>query len=165
MAKKIESTLKNWEQVDNALKTLAELNIKKTKLEGEQTIQINEIKAKIQAEAKGIDAEIKSLEKDITRFTESHKDEFTKTRTKKLNYGTLSYKITRKILCSAVGEAIKSLKALKLDFCLRVKEELDKDKLLADVDESLLLKAGITVKKEDRLKIEPNIVKIAANLQ
>ncbi|MGN1124596.1 MAG: host-nuclease inhibitor Gam family protein [Candidatus Gastranaerophilaceae bacterium] len=164
MAKKIESTLKNWEDVDASIKQIAELSINKTRLEGEQTLQINEIKKNTAQKAKGIDLKIKELEKDIERFTESHKNEFTEKRNKKLNYGTVSYKIVKRVCCTCVEEAIKALKALKLDFCIRTKQELDKDRLLADVDENTLLKAGITIKKEDKLRIEPNFEKIAATV-
>lgn len=162
MAKKIESTLKNWDEVDASIKKIAELNINKTRLEGEQTLQINEIKKNTAEKAKGIDLKIKELEKDIERFTESHKDEFTDKRNKKLNHGTVSYKIVKRVCCSCVNEAIKSLKALNLDFCIRTKQELDKERILAEVDENTLLKAGITIKKEDKLRIEPNYEKIAA---
>lgn len=76
----------------------------------------------------------------------------------------MSYKIVKRVCCTCVEEAIKALKALKLDFCIRTKQELDKDRLLADVDENTLLKAGITIKKEDKLRIEPNFEKIAATV-
>lgn len=164
MAKKIESTLKNWDEVDASIKKIAELNINKTRLEGEQTLQINEIKKNTAEKAKGIDSKIKELEKDIERFTESHKDEFTDKRNKKLNHGTVSYKIVKRVCCSCVNEAIKALKALNLDFCIRTKQELDKDRIMAEVDENTLLKAGITIKKEDKLRIEPNYEKIAATV-
>lgn len=164
MAKKIESTLKNWDEVDASIKKIAELNINKTRLEGEQTLQINEIKKNTAEKAKGIDSKIKELEKDIERFTESHKDEFTDKRNKKLNHGTVSYKIVKRVCCSCVNEAINALKALNLDFCIRTKQELDKDRIMAEVDENTLLKAGITIKKEDKLRIEPNYEKIAATV-
>lgn len=164
MAKKIKSTLKNWDEVDASIKKIAELNITKTRLEGEQTLQINEIKKNTAEKAKGIDSQIKELEKDIERFTESHKDEFTAKRNKKLNHGTVSYKIVSRVCCSCVNEAIKSLKALNLDFCIRTKQELDKDRIMTEVDENTLLKAGITIKKEDKLRIEPNYEKIAATV-
>lgn len=164
MARKMESTLKNWDEVDASIKQIAELNINKTRLEGEQTLQINEIKKITAEKAKGLDFKIKELEKDIERFTEAHKDEFTEKRNKKLNHGTVSYKIVKRVCCTCVTEAIKALKALNLDFCIRTKQELDKDRLLADVDENTLLKAGITIKKEDKLRIEPNYEKIAATV-
>ena len=44
MSKNTENVCNNWTEVDLALKKLAELNICKTKLEGEQTLKINEIK-------------------------------------------------------------------------------------------------------------------------
>ena len=55
---------------------------------------------------------------------------------------------------------------LNLDFCLRIKEELDKDKIKeANLDANTLIKIGVSIVKEDKLTIEPNMVEIAANIK
>ena len=63
---------------------------------------------------------------------------------------------------SCIGATIKALKALNLDFCLRIKEEIDKDEVKT-LDSSILTKIGVKVEKEDKLSIEPNIIEIVAN--
>lgn len=161
MAKKIESIYRTWEEIDDALKTLGELNIQKTKLEGEQTLKINEIKEETSIKAGALQTQIKDIEKNIERFVSERKSEFLKVRTKKLNFGTIAFKITKKVCCNCIGDAIKALKVLDLNFCIRTKEELDKEKLL-ECDENLLKKAGITIKTEDKLRLEPNFEKLAA---
>lgn len=161
MAKK-ESIYKSWEEVNSALKELGELNILKQKLEGEQTVKINEIKAKTLENAGIIKKQIDEIEKNIAKYAEQNKSEFLKTRNKKLTFGTISFRLAKSIACTCKEEAIKALKALNLDFCLRIKEEIDKDKCL-EVDEKILLKAGISIKSEDKVRIEPNYVKLAAN--
>ena len=160
MAKK-SSIYTTWAEVDNALKELGELNIQKTTLEGEQTVKINTIKKEILEKTGNLQAKIKEIEKNIERFAEQNKSEFLKTRNKKLTFGTVSFRLVKSVVCACKEEGIKALKALNLDFCLRLKEEIDKDKCL-EVDEKLLLKAGITVKTEDKVKIEPNYIKLAS---
>lgn len=161
MPKKKESNYTSWDEVNEDFKKLASLKVEKEKLEGKQTLEINEIKAKISAQAKVIATEIKTIEDNITRFAEIHRDEFVDKRSKKLQFGTISFRYTKKIICKSIETAIKALKALNLDSYLRVKEELDKEKLL-ELDEALLTKAGLSIKREDSIKIEPDFIKISA---
>lgn len=163
MAKKL-SKYQTWQEVDSAMKELGELNIKKQNLEGEQTVRINEVKADILSKTGVLQTKIKDIEKNIERFAEQNKSEFLKTRNKKLTFGTISFRLVKSVVCTCKDEAIKALKALNLDFCLRQKEEIDKEKCL-EVDEKMLLKAGISIKSEDKVKIEPNYIKLAADNQ
>ena len=161
MAKKTESIYKSWQEVDDAMKVLGEKSVALTKLEGEQTVQINEIKSKTLKKAGDLKNDITLIQKNIERFADAHKSEFLQKRTKKLNYGTISYRIVKKVVCSAVDDAIKCLRALNMDFCIRTKMELDKD-VLIEQDEKLLQKANISIKTEDKIKIEPNFEKLMA---
>ncbi len=159
MAKRKESAFNSWEEVDENFKRLAELQVTKQKIEGEQTIAINEIKAKYSKLAGDVGEEIKEVEKNIALFAEAHRDEFAKKRSKKLTFGTIAFRMTTRVVCGAVESAIKSLKALNLDAYIRVKEELDKDALL-ELEPGLLSKAGISIKREDKITIEPDYVQI-----
>ena len=161
MAKKIESTLQNWDDVDKALKELGELNIKKTRLEGYQTLKINEIKAETEKMAGTLQTKIKKIEKNIERFTNARKDEFVDKRTKKLNFGEISYRLVKSFKINNEKNAIISLKTMNLDFCIDKKEKINKESL-KECDTDLLEKAGISFKVEDKLKIEPNFEKLAA---
>ncbi|MGN0013880.1 MAG: host-nuclease inhibitor Gam family protein [Candidatus Gastranaerophilaceae bacterium] len=163
MAKKAESIYKNWDEVNLALKELSELQIKKEKLEGDTNIKINQIKEKSAKIGLLLDSAIKLTKKNIERFAESNKSEFTKTRSKKLTFGTISYKISKSVTFNnKEEECIKSLKSLNLDFVLNIKESVDKNKCL-EVDEKLLLKAGISISTKDKVRIEPNVIKFVAN--
>lgn len=163
MAKKKESLYKNWEEIDNQLKKLGELKIRKNKLEGELTLKINELKNEYNAKCEAITKEIKTIEKEITRYCEQNKDSFINKRNKKLNFGIITYRLSEKVVCPCVEAAIKALKALNLDYCLRIKEEIDKDKL-KELDSNILTKIGATIVKEDKLTIEPNIIEIVSQI-
>ena len=161
MAKKKESTLKSWDEADEKIKRLGGLQIEKTRLEGELQTKVNELKAEYTAKAGLLAAEAKEIEKDITRFCEQHKDEFLKTRNKKLNFGTVSYRLVERVSYTNAESVIKAIKHLNLDHVLRIKEEIDKDEIKT-LDANILTKIGVSIVKEDKISIDPDMVKLAA---
>lgn len=163
MAKKLLSTYQNWDEVNEAMKRLGELNIQKQKIEQRMTLLMHKIKEAGTTKAGNLMDEIKIIEKDIERFAEQNKEAFAKTRNKKLNFGKISFKATKSVTCKFTESAIKALKTFGLEDCIRVKEELDKDaiKELGKDAEKYLLKAGITIKTTDKISIEPDYIKLA----
>ena len=161
MAKKKESTLKTWDEADEKIRRLGEISIEKEKLEGTLQTKINELKASYTAQAGLLAAEAKEIEKDITRFCESHKDEFLKTRNKKLNFGTISYRLAERVVYASAEGVIKAIKTLNLDYVLRIKEDIDKEKVKT-LDANTLTKIGVSIVKEDKISIDPDMVKLAA---
>lgn len=87
MAKKKESILKSWDEVDNNLKRLGEIEIQKTKLDGELTIKTNELKEQYTSQGNALKKEADEIKKEITRFCEQNKSGFLDKRNKKLNFG------------------------------------------------------------------------------
>ena len=75
----------------------------------------------------------------------------------------ISCRLSEKVVCSSIGAAIKALKQLNYDWCIRTKEELDKDEV-KKLDSNILTRIGVQIVKEDKLTIEPNTVKIAATM-
>lgn len=167
MAKKKESTLTSWEDVNLQLKKLADLEIQKRTLENQETEETNKIKEKFMQQTNSVVDEINSIEKDIILFAEQNRSEFTKKRTKKLTFGTVSFRSTRKISVKNSTSAIASLKQMNMDEYIRKAESIDKEALLALSDNELapLLKAGISVSRKDKITVEPDIVQIASDNQ
>lgn len=161
MARKKESTYQNWDEVNQAMKRLAELNIQKKRLENEQNTRIDEVKKDISLQSEELIKEIDFIKKDITRFAEQHRDEFTQKRTKTLTFGKISFRYTSWVWVEDAKSAIKSLKTFAMDKYLRVKEELDKDALI-DADPKLLAKCGIQLRSGDKITIEPDYVKLGS---
>lgn len=161
MAKKKESKYQTWEEVNEAMKRLAELNIEKKSLETEQNRQIDEIKKATSLKADEVIKEIKSVEKDIIRFAEQNRAEFTRKRTKVLTFGKISFRYTKSIGCANIPTAIKALKSFAMEKYLRIKEELNKEALI-EADPMILGKCGILIKAEDKICVEPDYVKLAS---
>ena len=167
MAKKKESTLTSWEDVNLQLKKLADLEIQKRTLENQETEETNKIKERFMQQTNAVVDEINAIEKNITLFAEQIRSEFTKKRTKKLTFGSISFRSTRKISVKNAAAAIASLKQMNMDEYIRATESVDKEALLALNDNELapLSKAGISVKRGDEITIKLDIVQIASNNQ
>ncbi len=154
-----EPMYQTWEQVDTALRAMGEIDITLGKLEGEMTLQINEIRAQYDTKAEGFTAARKSLEVEIALFAEAHKEEFARTRSKELTFGTVAYRIVHRVAVRSIQATIAALRALSLDSYIRTIEQPDKE-AMATLDAATLAKVGATLKTEDKLRIEPNIEKI-----
>lgn len=161
MTKRITTSVYNeWSDLDQGLRRMGEIDIKLAKLEGELTLKVNEIREDYDAKAEGLRAERKKITEQITAFVEDHKEEFLKTRSKELTFGTVAYRLITKVLIRSKAATVAALEALGLFAYLRVIKEPDKDAMSA-LDAGTLAKVGATLKTEDKLRIEPNLERIA----
>ncbi|MEJ5227214.1 host-nuclease inhibitor Gam family protein [Thermodesulfovibrio sp.] len=154
-----QAKINSWQEVDEKLRRLGEIEIAIERVQGEMTLRINEIKAEAESKVAHLKQEKKAIEEEITEFCEFHKEEFTKKRSRELTFGTVGYKVVTKIVIRAKKACVAAMEALGLTEYLRVIKEPDKEKMLA-LDDLTLAKVGATRKTEDKLRIEPAIEKI-----
>ena len=151
--------LKDWDEVNQCLRKMGELDIEKEKLDGRLTLEINDVKERYAAWGDEVLSERKSIETLVRGFVESRKSEFVKVRSKELDFGTVAFRVASSIPTprapGKVAEVIKALKYMGFKG-YRVKEELDREALdnLTDQD---LAKVGLARKVEDKLRIEPKM--------
>ena len=153
------SEYKDWETVDLALKRLGEIDISLERINGNMTLQINEIKSKAADTAAPLVAERKAIEKEIAAFAKEHKDAFAKTRSRELTFGTIAFRVVKRLVIPSKKAVLAAMKALNLNAYIRVKEEPDKEAMMG-LDEATLARIGVTRKIEDKLRIEPNLEKV-----
>lgn len=154
------SKYSDWNDVDQGLRRMGEIDIRLTRLEGEMTIKINAIRAEYDAKAEGLKAERKTIEDQIGLFADARKEEFAKVRSKELTFGTVAYRIIHKVLIRNKAATIAALEALGLDSYLRIIKEPDKE-AMTGLDAGTLAKVGASLKTDDKLRIEPNLERIA----
>ena len=157
--KKTLQILSSWEEVDQKLRRMGEIQIALEKIEGDMTLRINEIKENYEPEAEALKAERQTLEEAISSFSELHKDEFTKTRSKDLTFGYVAYRVVRKIVIRSNDACVAALRALRLNQYIRTIYEPNKE-AMADLDDNQLAKVGAKRKVEDKFRVEPNIERI-----
>ncbi len=149
----------SWDEIDNALRRIGEIQIALDRIKGEMNIAINEAKARAESASAPLLKEKKELEKAITDFCESHKDEFLGKRRKTLNFGIIAYRVTTRIVIRSVKATVKAMETLGLLEYLRVEKKPDREKML-ELDDATLARVGATRKVEDKLRIEPALEKI-----
>lgn len=159
MPRKKEVILKNWDQVDEGLRRLGEIEIELGKIEGELTIKVNKAKEDADIFARGLKKEKKSLEVGISDFCDENKNAFLKKRSRDLTYGIVAYKTTKKIIIRSNKACVAAMEALKMEKYLRIEKKPDKE-LMLELDDGILAKIGASKKIEDRIRIEPAIEKI-----
>ncbi|MEW5804331.1 MAG: host-nuclease inhibitor Gam family protein [bacterium] len=152
-------SLKDWPEVDQALRRMGEIEIALLDIEGAMNLQISKVKEEAVNQASALKAEYKALEKKITSFCGGRKEEFAKNRTKTLNFGTVAYRVVKKISIASMESCIAALKALGLDSCIKKTEKINKEAMEA-LDDNTLVKCGAERKTTDTLKIEPNLEKL-----
>ena len=155
--------IKNWNDVDVALKQLASLEVKRNEIEGEMNEKINAVKEEAKSRVAPILEQIKHLTKLIELFAASRKDEFAKKRTKELTFGKVGFRVVTSVSIprdkAKVEALLKSLKAYGLSDCITFIEKPDKEKL-KELDDTTLVKLGLEKKVKDSFRIEPYLEKV-----
>jgi phage host-nuclease inhibitor protein Gam len=148
---KEQPTLKNWAEVDAALREIAEKEILIEEIEGEMNKQINGIKISSGLEAKPHQDRIDKIGKDIKDFVTEHKDEIDG-KSKALNFGSTGFRLSTSVIIPKAKEKveaiIKSLKIRKMTDCINVVETVNKE-VLKKYSEDEIIRVGGKLKKED----------------
>jgi len=127
---KVKSTIASNAQADDALRQIGELQIQYEVLEAVAQEKINPFKEELQKKGAPLLQQIELLELQLKCFAEDHFKE-TEEFSPKLQFGSLSFRKSTKILCASgvkMAEVIKRIKKARLGKkLLRIKEELNKD--------------------------------------
>lgn len=152
--KRIEEApaITTWEQANDALREIAQEQIEISDIEGAMQTQIIGIKKIAEQESKPHNDRIAKLEHDLKDFTETHRSDLGKAKTKVLNFGEIGYRLSTSVSLPTakekVEEIIRRLKARRMDECIIVKESISKD-ALKKYGEDTVNAVGATWKQKD----------------
>lgn len=144
---------RNWDEVNQALKEVADIDRKVTRIEADMNNKINDIKADAERAATSLLERKKILETNIKEYTESYADEFKVTKSKKFMYGTVGFRKTSKITMKNIKAIIEALKQNKMLDCITVTEKINKEEL-EKYDDASLEKIGVKRNVKDRFFYE-----------
>ncbi len=143
-----EPELKNWEDVNKALRLIAEAKNEITMVEAGMNVQIDTIKLTYEEKINEYKKQIKQQELMIKEFTTDKKDQLDG-KTKDLTFGRVGFrKSTRLQLPKALDKVIAVLRKKGMQDCIISKETVNKD-ILKQYDEQLILEVGGSLKVED----------------
>lgn len=147
---------KTWDEIDFALKYLAEKKLDLKQLEISKEKEINEIIKKNYFEIENLQESISDIEKRIEVFVKANISDFQESKTKKFGFGKISITTTKSLVINCAEYAIKKLKELKLGHLVTEKPELKKNDL-KKLDTKTLQQIGAYLSTENNIKIETTL--------
>lgn len=152
--KRVESSIKSWEEADYTLLEIGRLERLVESVEAQAQDGIEAIKEHSVQQVKPLQERKASLELQLQAFCEAHKGEL-KGKSRVLNFGTVSFRQSTKIVIRGVQACIDALRKLGLKDYIRVKETPDKEKM-KDLDDTVLGQVGAKRQPEDVFGYEVN---------
>ena len=143
----------SWEDVDELLRKLGEVESALGAVASQRDIEMNAIREKYAEEISALEADQSEIQDTVRAYCETQKQSFLANRKRRLVYGTLSYRTVASI---SVEDADITIQALKMSGWLgsvNVKESVDKAALARMSDDDLARIGAVRVVK-DVLKIE-----------
>ncbi len=152
--------IKNYEDVNCALKRIAELSVGIEKINGEVTLECNAIKESRSSEIEKLSNEKKYLEQCISNFCEDNKADFAEKRSKDFTFGSIGYRLVKSVSLPRVREKIDklilALKSYGCSDCIKYEESIDKE-AVCELEDSTLVKLGLKRVVKDSFRIVPKI--------
>jgi phage host-nuclease inhibitor protein Gam len=152
--KRVENSIKSWQEADEALLQIGRLDREIEAHEAAAQKYIESIKEDLIQRVKPRQEIKAALEMQLQAFCEARREEM-KGKSRKLNFGTVSFRQSTRIVIRGVQACIAALKSLNLHDFIRVKESPDKDKM-KDLDDAVLAKVGAKRQPEDVFGYEVN---------
>lgn len=168
MAKRVKSdkpllrSIPNWEHADHFVRRIGELQQKIQAEEAKAKSEIDQAKTNLAKQVKPHQETIEIYIRSLEAFATSHKDDFKRQKSRKLNFGILGWRqststsITKKTLY-LIKQAFSKAKTAA---CIRVKESVDKEALARLTNEDLAL-VKAQRKSKEVFFVEPDLTEAA----
>lgn len=121
-------------------------------------LAINELKEELRKKLEPLKKDRTNLLTSIFAYAESHKEDLTEEKKSiELTHGTIGWRLTPPSVALKVSDAemLDTLKERGLDCYIRIKEELDRQALIADRDMLPRLK-GLSFVQKEEFFVKPN---------
>ena len=149
--------LKSWEDVDAALREIAENELTLGDIESEMNRQIIGAEKDAQLKSKPHLDRIAKLERDLKEYVEDHRTELGSAKSKALTFGEVSFRLSTRVSVPKAKEKlediIRKLKARQMHDCIVTKETISKD-ILKKYGEDVVNAVGATWKQKDTFGYE-----------
>lgn len=144
--------LKSWEDVNDALRQIAEAQIALGNIESEMQKQIVGAKKAAEQQSKPYNERVAKLEREIKDFVEDHREDMGKAKSKVLTFGEVGFRLSTSVSLpkekEKLEEIIRRLKARQMMDCIVVEEKVCKE-ALKKYGEDTVAAVGATYKQKD----------------
>lgn len=158
-----EPALKSWEDVNDALRQIAEAQIALGDIESDMQKQIIGAQKVAEEQSKPIKDAQSRLEREIKAFVTEHRDELGKAKSITLTFGEVGFRLSTSVSLprakEKLEEIIRRLKSRQMHDGIVVEEKISKE-ALKKYGEDTVNAVGATWKQSDVFGYEVNIAKL-----
>lgn len=156
-------SLHSWEDVNNALRQIAEAQIALGEIQSDMQKQILGAQKVAEEQSKPLNDNVAKLEREIKSFVTDHRDEMGKTKSVVLTFGEVGFRLSTSVSLprakEKLEEIIRRLKSRQMTDCIVVEEKVSKE-ALKKYGEDTVNAVGATWKQSDVFGYEVNIAKL-----
>lgn len=156
-------SLHSWEDVNDALRQIAEAQIALGEIQSDMQKQILGAQKVSEEQSKPLNDNVAKLEREIKSFVTDHRDEMGKTKSVVLTFGEVGFRLSTSVSLprakEKLEEIIRRLKSRQMTDCIVVEEKVSKE-ALKKYGEDTVNAVGATWKQSDVFGYEVNIAKL-----
>ena len=156
-------SLHSWEDVNDALRQIAEAQIALGEIQSDMQKQILGAQKVAEEQSKPLNDNVAKLEREIKSFVTDHRDEIGKTKSMVLTFGEVGFRLSTSVSLprakEKLEEIIRRLKSRQMTDCIVVEEKVSKE-ALKKYGEDTVNAVGATWKQSDVFGYEVNIAKL-----
>lgn len=156
-------SLHSWEDVNDALRQIAEAQIAMGEIQSDMQKQILGAQKVAEEQSKPLNDNVAKLEREIKSFVTDHRDEMGKTKSVVLTFGEVGFRLSTSVSLprakEKLEEIIRRLKSRQMTDCIVVEEKVSKE-ALKKYGEDTVNAVGATWKQSDVFGYEVNIAKL-----
>lgn len=156
-------SLHSWEDVNDALRQIAEAQIALGEIQSDMQKQILGAQKVAEEQSKPLNDNVAKLEREIKSFVTDHRDEMGKTKSRVLTFGEVGFRLSTSVSLprakEKLEEIIRRLKSRQMTDCIVVEEKVSKE-ALKKYGEDTVNAVGATWKQSDVFGYEVNIAKL-----
>ena len=158
-----EPRLKTWEDVNGALRQIAEAQIAANDIESDMQKQILGAKKIAEEQTRPYKDSIARLEREIKLFVTDHREDLGKGTSRTLTFGEVGFRLSTSVTLprakEKLEEVIRRLKSRQMTDCILVEEQVSKE-ALKKYGEDTVNAVGATWKQSDVFGYEVNIARL-----
>lgn len=156
-------SLHSWEDVNDALRQIAEAQIALGEIQSDMQKQILGAQKVAEEQSKPLNDSVAKLEREIKSFVTDHRDEMGKAKSMVLTFGEVGFRLSTSVSLprakEKLEEIIRRLKSRQMTDCIVVEEKVSKE-ALKKYGEDTVNAVGATWKHSDVFGYEVNIAKL-----
>lgn len=156
-------SLKSWEDVNDALRQIAEAQISLGEIQADMQRQVVGAQQVAETQSKPYRDSIARLEREIKDYVTEHRDEMGKSKSMSLTFGEVGFRLSTSISLprakEKLEEIIRKLKSRQMTDCIVVEEKISKE-ALRKYGEDTVNAVGATWRQKDEFGYDVNLAKL-----